>query len=161
MALKLIFIKSCGYETYKSKEVEREQKKNLKRLNQGGWRGRGRGSTSCHYSCKQDFALSFLQCSGGVNQKSVYWKIKRILCAQNYTSDNFIGAIFDYKVVSDCEKNGYEDFSCEILEALLSEPFLFKRMIKLSRRDGFTQCSQWGLTFSLFLNCQIQLWKLG
>ena len=56
---------------------------------------------------------------------------------KSYISDNFKGAISEYKGVLHCEGYDYEEFPDEIMEAPLSEPFLTRRLKMLSRPDGF------------------------
>ena len=54
---------------------------------------------------------------------------------KSYIFNSFKGAIF--RGVSHCEGYCYEEFSEEIMEVPLSEPFSTKRMKMLSRNDGF------------------------
>ena len=56
---------------------------------------------------------------------------------KSYISNNFKGAISEYKGVLHCEGYDYEEFPYEIMEAPLSEPFFTRRMKMLNRRDGF------------------------
>ena len=56
---------------------------------------------------------------------------------KSYISNNFKGAIFEYKGVLHCGGYDYEEFADEIMEAPLSEPFLTRRRKMLSRPDGF------------------------
>ena len=71
-------------------------------------------------------------------------------------SNNFTGAISEYKVSFDCEGYDYEGFPDKIMEALLSEPFFTRRMKMLSRPDGFMLYGKLRLTFSPILNCYIR-----
>ena len=56
---------------------------------------------------------------------------------KSYISNNFKGAIFEYKGVLHCEVYDYGESPDEIMEAPLSEPFFTRRMKMLSRPDGF------------------------
>ena len=56
---------------------------------------------------------------------------------KSYISNNFKGAISEYKGVLHCEGYGYEELPDEIMEAPLSEPFFTRRMKMFSRTDGF------------------------
>ena len=56
---------------------------------------------------------------------------------KSYISNNFKGAISEYKGVLHCEGYDYEEFPDEIMEAPLSEPFSTRRMKMLSTPDGF------------------------
>ena len=62
LALKLKFVKTHGYETYKTKEVKKTQRKSKSRGANGGGGGERRSSSSSRYSCEQHFALNFFQC---------------------------------------------------------------------------------------------------
>ena len=78
-----------------------------------------------------------------------------------YISNNFKGAISEYKGVLHCEGYGYEEFPDEIMEAPSSEPFFTRRMTMISSTpDGFMLYGKLGLTFSPRLICYIQIWKL-
>ena len=64
-----------------------------------------------------------------------------------YISNNFKGAISEYKGVLHCEGYDYEEFPDEIMEAPLSEPFFTKTMKMLSRPDGFILYGKLGVDF--------------
>ena len=69
-------------------------------------------------------------------------------------SNNFKGAIFEYKGVLHCE--GYEcEQDPEDITNPLPDPFLTRRMKLLSRPDRFMLYGK--LTFSQLLNCSIQI----
>ena len=56
---------------------------------------------------------------------------------KSYISNNFKGAICEYKGVFHCDGYDCKDFPEEIMEAPLSEPFFTRRKKMLSRPDGF------------------------
>ena len=66
---------------------------------------------------------------------------------KSYFSNNFKGAITEYKGVSHCEGYDYEEFPDETKEASLSEPFFTRRMKMLSRPDGFMLYGKLGIDF--------------
>ena len=66
---------------------------------------------------------------------------------KSYISNNFKGAISEYKGVLHCEGYDYEEFPDEIMEAPLSEPFFTRRMKMLSRPDGFMLYGKLGVDF--------------
>ena len=66
---------------------------------------------------------------------------------KSYISNNFKGAISEYKGVLHCEVYDYEEFPDEIMEVLFSEPFFTRRMRMLSRPDGFMLYGKWGVDF--------------
>ena len=59
-------------------------------------------------------------------------------CMRNFfISNNFKGAISEYKGVLHCKGYYYEEFPDESMEAQLSEAFFTRRMKMLTRPDGF------------------------
>ena len=80
----------------------------------------------------------------------------------SYISNNFKGAISECKGILHCEGYDYEEFPDEIMEALLSEPFLTTRMKMPSRPDGFMLYGKLGVDFFstselLYPNMKIRL----
>ena len=69
---------------------------------------------------------------------------------KSYISNNFNGAIFEYKGVLDCEVYDYEDLSNEIIEAFLSDPFFTRRMKMLERSVGVMFYGKLGWLFRHF-----------
>ena len=81
---------------------------------------------------------------------------------KSYISNNFKGAISEYKGVLHCEGYDYEEFPDEIMEAPLSEPFLTRRLKILSGPNGFMLYGKLGVDcFStselLYPNLKIRL----
>ena len=81
---------------------------------------------------------------------------------KSYISNNFKGAISEYKGVLHCEGYDYEEFLDEIMEAPLAEPFFTRRMKMLSRPDGFMLYGKLGVDFFstselLYPNMKIRL----
>ena len=66
---------------------------------------------------------------------------------KSYFSNNFKGAIFEYKGALHCEVYEYEDFPDEIMEAPFSEPFFTSRKKMFSRPDGFMLYGNLGVDF--------------
>ena len=126
-------------------------------------RGRdgGRGSSSSRCSCKQHFALIFSNVEVYINNQQIY-NSNGLYAHKSYISNNFKGAIFEYKGVLHCEVYDYEDFPDEIVEAPLSEPFFTRRLKMLSRPDGFRLYGKLGFDFFstselLYPNMKIRL----
>ena len=71
-----------------------------------------------------------------INNQQIY-NSNGLDAPKSYISNNFKGAISEYKGVLHCEGYDYEEFPDKIMEAPLSEPFFTKRMKMLSRPDGF------------------------
>ena len=79
-----------------------------------------------------------------------------------YISNNFKGAISEYKEVLHCKGYDYEKFPDEIMEAPLSEPFFIRRKKMLNRPDGFMLYGKLGVDFfstseMLYPNMKIRL----
>ena len=74
---------------------------------------------------------------------------------KSYISNNFKAAISLYKGVLHCEEYDYEQ-DPENITNPLPDHFLTRRMILLSRPDGFMLYGKLGIDFSQRLNCSIQ-----
>ena len=81
-----------------------------------------------------------------INNQQIY-NSKGLYAHKSYISNNFKGAISEYKGVLHCEGYDYEEFPDEIMEAPLSEPFFTRRMKMLSRPDGFMLYGKLGVDF--------------
>ena len=66
---------------------------------------------------------------------------------KSYISNNFKGAISEYKRVLHCQGYDYEEIRDEIMEAPLSEFFFTRRKEMLSRPDGFMLYGKIGVDF--------------
>ena len=66
---------------------------------------------------------------------------------KSYFSNNFKGAISEYKWVLHCEGYDYEEFPVEIMGAPLSEQFFTRRLKMLSRHDDFMLYGKLGVDF--------------
>ena len=81
-----------------------------------------------------------------INNQQIY-NSNGLYAHKSYISNNFKGAISEYKGVLHCEGYDYEEFPDEIVEAPLSEPFFTRRMKMLSRPDGFMLYGKFGVDF--------------
>ena len=95
-----------------------------------------------------------------INNQQVY-NSNGLYSHKSYISNNFKGAISEYKGVLHCQGYDYE-FPDKILEAPLSEPFLTRRMKMVSRPDGFMLYGNLGVDFHstsefLYANMKIRL----
>ena len=91
-----------------------------------------------------------------INNQHIY-NSDGVYAHKSYISNNFKGAISEYKGVLLCEGYDYEKLPDGIMEA----PFFRRRMKLLSRRDGFVLYGNLGVDFSPLLSCYLQIWKLG
>ena len=71
-----------------------------------------------------------------ISNQQIY-KSNGLFANKSYISNNLKEAISECKGVLHCEGYDYEEFSDEIMEAPLSEPFFSRRMKMLSRHDDF------------------------
>ena len=79
------------------------------------------------------------------NQQS--YNSNRFHAHKSYISNNFKGAITEYKRVLHCDGYDYEEFPDEIMEAPLSGPFFTRRRKMLGRSDGFMLYGKLGVDF--------------
>ena len=96
-----------------------------------------------------------------INNQAIY-NSNGLYAHKSYISNNFKGAISGYKAILHCESYDYEEFPDEIKEASFSERFFTRRLIMLSRPDGFMLYGKLGVeTFStsdfLYPNMRIRL----
>ena len=69
-----------------------------------------------------------------------------------FISNNFKGALSQYKSVLHFEGYDYVECLDEIVDALLSETFFSRRMKMLSRPDSFMLSGKLGIDFSKYVN---------
>ena len=158
LALKLKLVRSRGYETYNTKE----KKQNKEEAKAEG-----------EETAEEDAPVPLNTHENNIlhsifSSVEVYIKNQQI-CNSNglyahksYISNNFKGAISEYKGVLHCQGYDYEEFPDEIMEAPLCLNLLSKGEWKCLA-DPMASCGvvNWGLTFSPLPNCYIQKWKLG
>ena len=160
LALKLKLVKIRGYETYNSKEVKKEHKEEAK--------------AEAEETVEEEEALVplvthvnnilhsiFSNVEVYINNQQIY-NSNGLYAHKSFISNNFKGAIFEYKGVLHCEGYDYEKFPDEIKEAPLSEPFSTRRMNMFSRPDGFMLYGKLGVDFFstselLYPNMKIRL----
>ena len=81
-----------------------------------------------------------------INNQQIY-NSNGLYAHKSYISNNFKGAISEYKGVLHCEGYDYGEIPDEIMEAPSSEPFLTRRMKMFSRPDGFMLYGKLGVDF--------------
>ena len=144
LALKLKLVRGCGYETYNTKEVEKENKKEAKAEEEE--------------TAEEDAPFPFINLVNiilrsifsnvevYINNKQIY-NSNALYAHKCYISNSFRGAIFEYKGVLHFEGYDYEEFPDEFMEAPLSEPFFTRRMKMLSRTGGLLFYGKLGVDF--------------
>ena len=81
-----------------------------------------------------------------INNQQIY-NPNGLYAHKSCISNNFNGAISEYKGVLHCEGYDFEEFLDEIMQAPLSEPVFTRRMKMLSRPDGFLLYGKLGVDF--------------
>ena len=159
MALKLKLVKGRGYETYNTKEVRKEHKEEAKAEEEETVEEDDPVPLVTHV--KNILHSIFSNVEVYINNQQIY-NSNGLYAHKSYISNNFKGAVSEYKGVLHCEGYDYEEFPDEITEAPLSEPFFTRRMKMLSRPDGFMLYGKLGVDFFstselLYPNMKIRL----
>ena len=144
LALKLKLVKGRGYETYNTKEVKKVHKEEAKVEKEETAEEDDPVPLVTHVNNKLNSIFSNVEVY--INNQQIY-NSNGLYAHKSYISNNFEGAISEYKGVLHCEGYDYEEFLDEIMEAPLSEPFFTRRMKMLSRHDGFMLYVKLGVDF--------------
>ena len=133
LVLKLKLVKGRGYETYKNKKVKTEHKEEAKEEEE---ETAEEEPVSLVAHVNNIFHSIFSNAEVYINNQQIY-NSNGLYAHKSNISNNFKGAISEYKGVLHCEGYDYRKFPDEIMGAPLSEPFFTRRMKMLSRPDGF------------------------
>ena len=144
LALKLKLVKGRGYETYNTKEVKKEHKEEAKAEEEETAEEDDQVPVVTHVN--NVLHSIFPNVKVYINNQQIY-NSNGMYAHKSYISNNFKGAISEYKGVLHCKGYDYEEFPDEIMEAPLSEPFFTRRMKMLSRPDGFMLYGKMGVDF--------------
>ena len=146
LALKLKFVKGCGYDTYESEEIKKKQKEESVVFTETEADDEEEVPRVTYVSNIMHSIFSYVE---------VYIKNQQIhnsngLYAHKfYISKNFKGAITEYKGVLHCEGYDYEQDPEDIANPQ-PDPFFTRRMKLLSRPDGFMLYGTLGIDFLNF-----------
>ena len=143
LALKLKLVKGRGYETYNTKEVKKEHKEEAK-VEEEETANEEPVPLVTHVNNILHSIFSNVEVY--INNQQIY-NSNGLYVHKSYISNNFKGAISEYKGVLHCEGYDCEEFPDELMEAPLSEPFFTRRMKMLSRPDGFKLYRKLGVDF--------------
>ena len=143
LALKLKIVRGRGYETYNTKEVKKEHKEEAKAEEEETTEEE---AVPLVTHVNNILHSIFSNVEVYINNQQKY-NSNGLYAHKSYISNNFKGAIFEYKGVLHCKGYDYEGFPDEIMEAPLSEPFFTRRMKMLSRADGFMLYGKIGVDF--------------
>ena len=159
MAFKLKLVRGRGYETYITKEVKKKRKEEAKAEEEETAEEAAPVPFVTHVNNILHSYFSNVEVY--INNQQIY-NSNGLYAHESYFSNDFKGAIFEYKGVLHCEGYEYEAFPYESMEARLSELFFTKRMKMLSRPDGFKLYGKLGVEFFsisdvLYLKVRIRL----
>ena len=144
MALKLKLVRCRGFETYINVEVKKEHKEKAKAEEEETAEEEAPVPLVTHVNNILHSVFSNVEMY--INNQQIY-NSNGLHAHKSYISNNFKGAISEYKGVLHCEGYDYEEFPDEIMEAPLFEVFFTRRMKILSRPDGFMLCGNLGFDF--------------
>ena len=150
LALKLKLVGGRGYETYNTKEVKKEHKEEGKAEEEETAEEDAPVPPVTHVNNVLHSIFSNVEVY--INNQQIY-NSNGLYAHKSYISNNFKGAISEYKGVLHCEGYYYEKFLDEIMEAPLSEPFFTRRKKMLSRPNGFMLYGTLGVDFFSNLDC--------
>ena len=148
LALKLKIVRGRGYETYNTKEVKKEHKEDAKAEEEETAEDE-EAPVPLATHVNNILHTIFSNVEVYINNQQNY-NSNGLYAHKSFISNNFIGAISEYKGVLHCEGCDYEKFPDEIMEAPLSELFFTRRMKMLSRPDGFMLYGKLGVDFFSF-----------
>ena len=134
LALKLKFVKGRGYDTYESKG-KKEQKDESVVFTETGTDNSDEEEVArvTYVNNKMHSIFSIVEVY--LNNQQIY-NSNGLYAHKSYISNNFKGAITEYKGVLHCEGFDYEQDPEDIANPL-PDPFFTRRMKLLSRPDGF------------------------
>ena len=144
LALKLKLVRGRGYEAYITKEVKKKHKEEAKAEEEETAEEDDPVPLFTHVNNILHSIFSNVEVY--INNQQNY-NSNGLYAHKSYFSNNFKGAISEYKGVLHCEGYDYEEFPNEIIEAPLAEPFFTRRMKMLSRPDGFMSYGKLGFDF--------------
>ena len=159
LALKLKLVRGRGYETYNTKELKKEHKKEAKAEEEV--MAEEDDPVSLVTQANNNLHSIFSNNEVYINNQQIY-NSNGLYAHKSYISNNFKGAIFEYKEVLHCEGYDYEELPDEIMEAPFAETFFTRRLKMLSRPDGFMLYGKLGVDFFstselLYPNMKIRL----
>ena len=144
LVLKLKLVSGRGYETYNTKEVKKEHIEEAKAEEEETAEEDTPVPLVTHVNNILHSIFSIVEV---YNNNQQICNSNGLYAHKSYISNNFKGAISEYKGVLHCEGYDYEEFPDEIMEAPLSEPFFTRRMKMLSTPDGFMLYGKLGVDF--------------
>ena len=146
LALKLKFVKGCGYVTYESKEKKKEHKDESVVFTETGTDDSDGEEEVARDTYVNNIMHSiFSNVEVYINNQQIY-NSNGLYAHKSHISNNFKAAISEYNRVLHCEGYDYEEDPEDIAKPL-PDPFLAKRMKLLSRPDGLMFYGKLGIDF--------------
>ena len=162
LALKLKFVKGRGYDTYESNEKKKEHKdESVVFTETGSDDSDDEEKEVARVTYVNNIMHSiFSNVEVYINNQQIY-NSNGLYAHKSYISNNFKGAITEYKGVLHCEGYDYEQ-DPEDINNPLPDPFFTRRMKLLGRPDGFMLYGKLGIDFFstselLYPNMKIRL----
>ena len=144
LALKLKFVKGCGYDTYESKEKKKEHKDEFVVFTEAG-DGEEEEEVARVTYVNNIMHSIFSNVEVYINSQQIY-NSNGLYAQKSYISNNLKAAMSKYKGVLHCEGYGYEQDPEDINNPFL-DTFFTRRMKLLSRPDGFMLYGKLGIDF--------------
>ena len=160
LALKLKFVKGRGYDTYESKEKKKKHKDESVVFTETDDDDSEEEELARVTYVNNIMHSIFSNVEVYINNQQIY-NSNGLYAHKSYFSNNFKGAITEYKGVLHCEGYDYEQ-NLEDFANPLPDPFFIRRMKLLSGPDGFMLYGKLGIDFFstfelLYPNMKIRL----
>ena len=161
LALNPKFVKGRGYDIYESKEKKKEHKDESVVFTETGTDDSDEEEEIARVTYVNNIMHSiFSNVEVYINNQQIY-NSNGLYAHKSYTSNNFKGAITEYKGVLHCESYDYEQ-DPEDISNPLPYPLFTRRMKLLNRPDGFMLYGKLGTDFFstsdlLYPNMKIRL----
>ena len=147
LTLKVKLVKGRGYDTHKSKEAKKEHK-NEERPTEAAVNEEEDDTNSLPFLTYVNNIMHsiFSNVEVYINNQQIC-NSNGLYAHKSYISNNFKGAISEYKGVLHCEGYDFEANPDDIQDSPLSDPFFSRRLKMLLRSDGFTLYGKLGVDF--------------
>ena len=161
LALELKCVKGRGYDTYESKKEKKEHKDECVVFTETGTDDSDEEEEVTRVTYVNNIMHSvFSNVEVYINNRQIY-NSNGLYAHKSHTSNNFKGAITEYKGFLHCEGYDYEQDPEDVANPL-PDPFFTRRMKLLSRPDGFMLYGKLGIDFFstselLYPNMKIRL----
>ena len=147
LALKLKLVKGRGFDTYKVKEAKKEHKVDDAITEDSDNDTTNDEDTVPFISHVNNIMHSvFSNVEVYINNQQIY-NSNGLYAHKAYISNNFKGAISEYKGVLHCEGYDFEENPDECQKLPMAEPFSTRRMKMFIRPDGFMLYGKLGIDF--------------